>query len=176
MRLHDFISGWFRGEISRDTFDASFTDALHPDFQNVQPSGTVLEKAALVEPIRDAYGTNPEFRITIETPHLITECPGHLLMGYVEFQQGARNSASENRRRSTVLFETAGGRLVWNGSASDLRRDVAAWTGLSGCDLESARRDSRQPVGSLHIRGARVHNLRDLLPLGCIDDNVIFMC
>ncbi len=113
VRLHDFISGWFRGEIATDRFQPDFADALHDAFENIQPSGVVLSKADLLDPIRAAHGTNPDFRITIEAPRRVAEYPGQIVMTYVEFQQGARNSSPENRRRSTVLFETGAERLIW---------------------------------------------------------------
>lgn len=112
IRLHDFIAGWFRGEIAEDRFDPDFADALAPAFENVQPSGKVLARADLLDPIRAARGGNPDFRITIETPRLLATWPGLILFQYVEFQQGARASAPENRRLSTALFET-GDRLRW---------------------------------------------------------------
>ena len=42
IRLHDFIAGWFRGEIAPERFEPDFADALHSEFENVQPAGTVL--------------------------------------------------------------------------------------------------------------------------------------
>lgn len=111
-RLHDFISGWFRGEIENARFDPDFADALHPDFENIQPSGAVLSRASLIGPIRSAHGANPAFRITIEAPRVIAVYPGLIAASYVEHQTGARNSTPSNRRRSTVLFET-GERLIW---------------------------------------------------------------
>ncbi|MEM7212740.1 MAG: DUF4440 domain-containing protein [Pseudomonadota bacterium] len=111
-RLHAFISGWFRGEYAPDAFQSGFVDALHPEFVNIQPSGKPLTRAELLDPIRAAHGANPDFRITIEEPRVVAEYPGALIATYVEFQQGATNSAPENRRRSTALFET-GDRLVW---------------------------------------------------------------
>ena len=113
VRLHDFISGWFRGEIAAERFEAEFTDALHDAFENIQPSGLVLSKADLLDPIRNAHGANPDFRISIETPQLVAEHAGQIVMTYVEFQQGARNSEPENRRRSIVFFERDGDRLIW---------------------------------------------------------------
>lgn len=112
IRLHDVISGWFRGDLPAARFDPDFADALHPGFENIQPSGAVLSRADLVDPIRAAHGTNPDFRITIEHPRVIATWPGLILATYVEYQTGARNSAPMNRRRSTVLFET-GPRLIW---------------------------------------------------------------
>ena len=112
-RLHEFISGWYRGEYALDAFEAGFADALHPQFVNIQPSGAILAKAELTGPIRDAHGRNPDFRITIEEPQVVVEYPGVVVATYIELQQGARNSAPVNRRRSTVTFETGPGRLVW---------------------------------------------------------------
>lgn len=112
VRLHQVIDGWFRGDLASDRFDVEFADALHPEFENIQPSGQVLAKADLLDPIRTARGANPDFRITIEEPRLLGIWPGLILAGYVEHQTGARNSAGDNRRRSTVLFET-GDRLIW---------------------------------------------------------------
>lgn len=112
IRLHDVIAGWFRGELDRTRFEPEFADALHPAFENIQPSGAVLTRDALLEPIRAAHGANMAFRISIEAPRVLQTWPGLILASYVEFQQGARNSQPENRRRSTVLFET-GDRLLW---------------------------------------------------------------
>ena len=112
VRLHRVIDGWFRGELDATRLEPDFADALHPEFENIQPSGLVLSKADLLEPIRSAHGANPDFRIDIEEPRLLGTWPGLILATYVEFQTGARNSAAENRRRSTVLFET-GPRLIW---------------------------------------------------------------
>ncbi len=112
IRLHDVIAGWFRGEIAADRFGPEFADALHPEFENIQPSGSVLTKADLLDPIRAAHGANPDFRIAIERPRVIGTWPGLVLATYVEYQTGARASAQENRRRSTALFET-GPHLLW---------------------------------------------------------------
>lgn len=112
VRLHKVIDGWFRGDLAADRFEPDFADALHPDFENIQPSGLVRSKASLLDPIRAAHGANPDFQIVIEEPRLLGAWPGLILATYVEFQTGAKNSAADNRRRSTVLFET-GERLIW---------------------------------------------------------------
>ena len=81
VRLHQFIDGWFRGEISADRFDPDFADALHPEFENIQPSGEVLPRASLLDPIRSAHGVNPDFRISIEELRLLGTWSGLILMG-----------------------------------------------------------------------------------------------
>lgn len=112
VRLHDFLGGWFRGEIAADRLEPDFADVLHPEFENVQPAGTLLTRAEIVASIGRGFGTNPDFRIRIEAPRLLGAWPGLVLFQYVESQTGARASAAENRRLSTAVFET-GERLVW---------------------------------------------------------------
>ena len=112
VRLHDFLGAWFRGELARDRLEPDFAAALHPDFENVQPAGNVLTRKGIVEGIGNGYGTNPDFQIVIEAPRLLGTWPGLILFQYVEAQTGARASAPENRRLSTVWFEE-GDRLIW---------------------------------------------------------------
>ena len=112
VRLHVFLGAWFRGEIAVDRLAPDFADSLHPDFENVQPAGRVLNRTVIVDQIRQGHGGNPDFRIEIETPRLLATWPGLVLFQYVEAQTGARASASQNRRLSTVLFER-GERLIW---------------------------------------------------------------
>ena len=113
VRLHDFLAAWFRGELNTDDFDPGFASSLHPDFENVQPAGVVLTRDDLLTAIRDGYGANPHFQIAIEAPRLLGSWPNQILAQYVEFQTGARASAPENRRLSTVLFEKSTDRLIW---------------------------------------------------------------
>lgn len=115
-RLHAFIEGWFRGDPAADRFAEGFANRLHTGFENIQPSGRVLTRGALLDPIRSARGTNPDFRIEIEDVRLLGAYPDARLVHatYVEAQFGARNTTpSDNRRRSTVLFEQPFNRLIW---------------------------------------------------------------
>ena len=118
--LHDFISAWFRGECaaSDDAFADGFTCRLDQNFINIQPSGEVLTRNDLLEPIRAAYGTNSEFRITISDVSVqhIDHDGGMVLATYVEHQSGARNTTpAANARISSVLFRNIAGddRLLW---------------------------------------------------------------
>lgn len=113
--LHVFIESWFRGTVPTDRFAEDFSDRLHPAFENIQPSGKTLSRADLLEPIRAAYGVNPDFRIQIRDVRLLGAWPADRLIhaSYVEAQSGARNSEPDNDRRSTVLFEVSQDRLVW---------------------------------------------------------------
>ena len=114
-RLHAFIEGWFRGTMPLDTYAQGFANRLHAGFENIQPSGKVLTRAELLDPIREAHGANPAFRIEIRDVRLLGAWPEVNLIhaSYVEVQSGARNSADRNDRRSTVMFEAPLGRLIW---------------------------------------------------------------
>ena len=113
VRLHEFLGAWFRGELGEEQFAPGFADVLHADFENVQPAGIILTRADILTMIADGKGSNPDFRITIERPRLLGSWPGFLLFQYVEHQTGARHSAPENRRLSTVLFERVDQGLSW---------------------------------------------------------------
>ena len=113
VRLHEFLGAWFRGELAEDRFKDDFADALHPNFENVQPAGVTLTRSELLDAIRAGRGVNPDFQITIEAPRLLGNWPGLILFQYIEHQTGARASAPENRRLSTVLFEASDKLLIW---------------------------------------------------------------
>ena len=113
VRLHDFLGAWFRGELAPDALEQDFARVLDPAFENVQPAGVILTRADIVAGIKAGRGTNPDFQIMIEAPRLLGSWPGFILFQYIEHQTGAKASASENRRLSTVLFERKNDDLVW---------------------------------------------------------------
>ena len=117
--VHDFLAAWFRGELDQTdaVYSAGLADRLAPEFVNIQPAGELLTRAQLLEPIKAAFGANPDFQISIADVdvRLADEAAGLVLATYVEHQQGARNSAPSNTRISTVMFRIneADGRLTW---------------------------------------------------------------
>lgn len=114
LRFNDAIAAWFWGESKKSEFQESLIDCLHEEFETVMPSGRVSTKND-VPMFESLYGTNPDFQIEIEEPRLLVTYPGGMVVfTYVEDQRGARNSATENRRRSTALFEegSGGGKLL----------------------------------------------------------------
>lgn len=113
VRLHEFLGAWFRGELADGQFDPGFANALHPDFENVQPAGVTLTRSNLLDSIRAGRGANRDFRIAIEAPRLLGTWHELILFQYIEKQAGARASAPENRRLSSVLFEVDGNALRW---------------------------------------------------------------
>ena len=113
VRLHDFFAAWFRGELPEDAIETSLADALHKEFEIVPPSGAIMDRNVIIEAIRSARNTNPEFQIAIEEPRLLGSWPGFVLFQYVEHQFGIRPTGSEDRRLATVLFERNKDTLIW---------------------------------------------------------------
>ena len=116
VELHDFIAGWFRGELPRDAalFASMFADRLAPDFLNIQPNGGELGREALLKGLEQGHGRNPDFRITISRVCLLSAGNAGLTVRYVEDQQGARNTQpADNRRISTAVMDQANGRFLW---------------------------------------------------------------
>jgi hypothetical protein len=124
--LHDFFTGWCNGTLpaTDEIFAHGLADHLHPDFEIVLPSGTVHDRDGILTPVRQAWGTNPEFRTGTRDVRVLGQWPygesgresgaGLVLVTYVEDQSGARNTTpADNLRRSTVLFERMAVRLVW---------------------------------------------------------------
>ncbi len=117
--LHDFIAGWFRGDLENDdqTFNGSFTARLDINFRNIQPNGGVLTRDDIVGGIRSAHGGNPDFRISIHEVSLLGSFDHDrlLLAIYLERQTAARNTIpADNDRVSSVLMRRADdGRLTW---------------------------------------------------------------
>ena len=114
--VHAFIAAWFRGNVARDDalYDAKLASRMGADLVNIQPSGQVLTRADLVEGVCQGYGASPEFRIRISNVVVRTADQDRALVTYVEHQSGAQNSASSNRRISSVWFDLAAeGAPVW---------------------------------------------------------------
>ena len=117
--VHRFISAWFRGtEPNTDeAFEAGLAGRLAPGFVNIQPAGRVLERDALLDPIRNAHGANPDFRIEIADVRIRYADPGGKLVQatYLEIQSGARKSTPPTNTRisSALMRRTESGALEW---------------------------------------------------------------
>ena len=118
--VHDFLAAWFRGELEPTdaVYGAGLADRLASDFVNIQPAGTLLTRSQLLEPIKAAFGANPDFRISIAdvAVRYADMAAGLVLATYVEHQDGARNTTPPaNTRISTVLFrvDAPAGPLTW---------------------------------------------------------------
>lgn len=111
-RMLAFLSGWFRGEYEPAVLRQGFEDALHPNFERVPPDGEAIDKAGVIERIRETNGDSPFFRIVCDDVKIIAVFPEFIVASYIEHQSGARNSPQVNHRRVTVVLEI-GPRLKW---------------------------------------------------------------
>ena len=114
--LHEFLAGWLSGQIpqSEREFQIRFMDRLENHFFNIQPSGSLLSLETLSTQIREGYGKSPDFRIMVRDISVHVEDSAYILATYKEFQLGAKNSAPQNARISSVLFQvTSANILKW---------------------------------------------------------------
>lgn len=90
-------------------FRSEFTNHFDNDFLLIASNGTVLQLDVLSDSIRNGYGSNPDFRITIRNV-LVRHCwDGYLLVIYEEWQYGDKMSSLPNNGRiASVLFRTHG--------------------------------------------------------------------
>ncbi len=115
-RLHDFFTNWIAALMPNDDalFEEAFEHRLAVEFVNIQPAGTMLDRDILLQQVKAAYGKNPAFRIKVGKVRIHQQLPGGiLLVTYEEYQQGAKNSASENARLATALLRKVDGKFQW---------------------------------------------------------------
>ena len=102
-RLHAFFVEWFTAAVPKteDTYQSRFAKMLHPSFQMVQPSGTLVARDQLLQDLDKAHGSSKSFSIEIRNCKVVLESSDTLLMTYEEWQTvGAETTALI----STVAF------------------------------------------------------------------------
>jgi len=99
--LHEFFQDWYRGVLARDAFDR-FENALAPDFVIVNPDARALERGAILEAVRDAFGSDPEARLWIDNVAIRQRAGDVLTATYEEWQALAGKPA--RARLSTVVL------------------------------------------------------------------------
>ena len=115
--LHLFFEGWLNGSLpeSEEVFAEGLERRLAPGFVNIQPAGLLLSRADLIGQIRRGYGASPDFRIRVgevAVRHGLQEA-SLIQATYQEYQRGARNSAADNVRISSVLLQRQGADFLW---------------------------------------------------------------
>lgn len=115
--LHLFFEGWLSGGLpeSERVFAEGLERRLAPGFVNIQPAGLVLSRAELIGQIRRGHGASPDFRIRVGAVALRHQLKEASLIQatYQEYQRGARNSAADNARISSVLLRRRGADFLW---------------------------------------------------------------
>ena len=115
--LHLFFERWLNGSLpaSETVFAESLERRLAPGFVNIQPAGLVLSRTDLLGQIRRGHGASPDFRIrvgAVALRHKLEEA-SLIQATYQEYQRGARNSAADNARISSVLLRRQGADFLW---------------------------------------------------------------
>ena len=101
LALHEFFGSWFRAGTAAVDFSLCEA-ALASDFRMVAPDGTVNDRAAVLQRLRQARNSQPAgFAIAISAVEPLWQQGDAVLLGYVEEQY---RSGSTTRRRSTALF------------------------------------------------------------------------
>jgi hypothetical protein len=98
---HDFFVRWFLGTADASEFDL-WQRTTHPEFRLTTPGGVMLGRAAIVEWIRGAFGTQiSRFEIGIEDVEAVHVGADAVLLIYVERQY---RDGGTTRRQSMAFF------------------------------------------------------------------------
>lgn len=104
MGLHEFFVDWFSGALEdTDAVFARFTDALHPGFSMIVPSGEVLGREAVFASVRAAHATtDASFAIEIRNVIDRVTCEDVVIVTYEEWQFAG--DRVDSCRVSTAVF------------------------------------------------------------------------
>jgi len=104
--LHDFFTGWFRGELTHDDDGfAEFPDALAPAFVIVSPTGKLSDREGVLAGVRGAHGSwAAEDAIWIDNVVVRLRTAETIIATYEEWQ---RRGGEERGRLSTVVFDSS---------------------------------------------------------------------
>lgn len=118
--LHQVLAAWFRGDAPADRqhFETRLAGRFADDCRIVYPSGRVLDRNGLFDPIFAAHGSNPKFAVAVRDFRLIAVSEdGSLATAcYIEDQVNALNTVpANNARMSTVVFRllNEGQKIEW---------------------------------------------------------------
>ncbi len=102
VNLHQHFEDWFGGrcENSDAFFENNFLSRLAPSFRIVMPRGALLSGEALFADIRNAHGSNPQFRIQVRRIEVavLDQQENLVLVTYEESQHDALISNPPNKR------------------------------------------------------------------------------
>ncbi|WP_227268810.1 hypothetical protein [Roseobacter weihaiensis] len=100
-KRHEFFVDWYRATAAPDAMEdcaASFA----PDFRIIWPSGGSMDRAPLLQALKDARGsTGNEFEIRIDINHAVQLSDALCLITFDEHQETAKGP---NSRRGTAIF------------------------------------------------------------------------
>ena len=105
--LHVFFVEWFNGSADPGSYEERFVSRFDQSVIFVGPNGMLLEYEQLMAMMRDAHGSNPDFRIAIRDVTIRQQSGEQLVVTYTEWQRNAKNSdEADNGRLSTAILTT----------------------------------------------------------------------
>ncbi len=104
VELHSFFQNWFRGIAKLETFER-LERALAPTFELITPNGRCLDRSAILDGVREDYGTDAEATLEIRHVRLLAMTDTLSTFSYEEWQ--GRDGAPSKGRISTVIFRAA---------------------------------------------------------------------
>ena len=114
--LHGFFQDWFNGLLPGDgaTF-ARFEDALEPGFTIVLPTGETLDRAGILEAVRQGYGRSADEAVQIWVDNVVVhELTGdEVAVCYEEWQSGAEGRRGRSSRALMRPNPSAPGGVEW---------------------------------------------------------------
>lgn len=112
--LHEFLQGWFTGNLKKSDFESKFLARFSPDLVFIPPGGRFLGLKDISSSVYAGYASNPDFRIRIRNVAVQYEFGGYVLATYEEWQRNALASEPANNGRvATVLF-SSNTQLKWH--------------------------------------------------------------
>lgn len=101
--LHEFFAEWYRGEHDRAAFER-FEDVLDDEFSVVSPDGEAVDRATVLEGVREGYDRRNEFGIEIRAVDPVTTFEDGAVVRYEEWQS---TPSGETGRASVACFRPA---------------------------------------------------------------------
>lgn len=106
--LHVFFVEWFNGSADRNCYEERFVSRFDKGVHFIGPNGMILDYDQLMGMMRDAHGSNPDFRIAIRDVNIWHVSDAQIVATYTEWQRNAVNSddADNGRLTSAILSKS----------------------------------------------------------------------
>lgn len=111
--IHVFFVEWFTGTADRESYEDRFVSRFDTNAFFTGPDGVLLEYDSLMEGMRGAHGTNPDFRIAIRDVVVRHESADQIIATYTEWQMNAVNAPRSNNGRQSTAVLNRGNTLSW---------------------------------------------------------------
>ena len=104
LRHHAAIAAWISGTLPEESFDATFADALHRNFEWVRPTGEEQSRDEILTWVRGRRGIHPGARLLLEDFQLIAHEGNIAVVKYTEMGLYPPADMPKNNRRATAVF------------------------------------------------------------------------